>query len=109
MNGGYKQFATDWSKGGVHLLLNHTFVDVADLPPGFISPRSTRIWLNVSDTAVPLKGRHVNDQAQYTEQQWFNVRQRGAARACRFADARLACVADRGRCLSGPSGTGTAT
>lgn len=71
---GYKQFAADWSKGGVHLLLNHSYIDAAELEPGTVEPRSTRIWLNVSDTAAPLKGRHVNDQAQYSQVQWFNVR-----------------------------------
>ena len=71
------EFATDWSKGGVHLFLNHTYVNLADLPPGFIPPRPTRIWLNVSNAAVPLRGRHVQDQAQYTQQQWFNVRRDG--------------------------------
>jgi hypothetical protein len=71
----YQLFQADWSKGGVHLLLNHSYFTAADIPAGFIPPRPTRIWLNVSDAAVSLKGRHVLDQAQYTQQQWFNVRE----------------------------------
>ena len=70
----YQLFQADWAKGGVHLLLNHSYFSAADIPAGFIPPRPTRIWLNVSDAATPLLGRHVLDQAQYTQQQWFNVR-----------------------------------
>lgn len=86
------QFQSDWSKGGVrppcvqalpacdaalgaqvHLLLNHTYVPLNELAPGLQPPKPTRIWLNVTAAAVPLLGRHVNDQAQYTQQQWCVV------------------------------------
>ena len=78
------QFQTDWSRGGVHLLLNHSVIPTL-LPPAFAAaPRPTRLWLNVSNVAVPLPG-HANDLPQYTQIQWFNVRarRRAAVRAAR--------------------------
>ncbi len=98
----------------MHLLLNHTFVPEI-LPPGFIAPGPTRIWLNVSNFAVPLKG-HTNDLTDYTQQQWFNVRTappgcaQGAARACKpWPHAPAAHGSRRARYPSGPPGTGTRT
>ncbi len=73
MDSGYQEFALSWSRGGVHLLLNHSFVPEI-LPPGFIAPSPTRLWLNVSNEAMPLGGV-TTDLPQYTQEQWFNVRQ----------------------------------
>lgn len=85
MASGYQQFARDWSKGGVHLLLNHSVVPELLPPQWNATPRATRIWLNVSAAAVPLLG-DVNDLPQYTQQQWFNVR------GCARCDAAPRCA-----------------
>jgi hypothetical protein len=109
VGGAYQLFAADWSKGGVHLLLNHSYIDVADLPSGFIAPRPSRIWLNVSDAATSLRGRHALDQAQYTQQQWFNVRPRRTLTPALADRVRRLVVENREHCPSGPPGTGTTT
>ena len=115
---GYKQFAADWAKGGVHLLLNHSIIP--EVLPSWAesAPRPTRIWLNVTAAATPLKGS-VDDLPQYTQQQWFNVRRPQAKRAIRARGPRhvtrlLPCGAHsphvlRVRCQFGQRGTVTAT
>lgn len=68
---GFFDFQDDFPHGQVHLLLNHSYIALADLAPGMEPPRPFRLNLNISNNPANLDGFSA-DLAQYTANMWFN-------------------------------------